>query len=203
MKEQPTTVSYFAFGDSLTQGVGAARPDQHWVSQYFSHLRCSDQCTLRNFGVSGMTSSELFTLINIPSIARLIPNATHISISTGGCDFIQLYESGSITLKILFQTIRKVHSQVDQILAFIRSHAPQAIVHLLGFYIPVPAYELGEKQASWFVQSLNKNYEKVCRQYQARLVNPFDRFYRRFDYFYDEVHPNQAGHDEIAKLFIH
>ncbi|RAL24028.1 GDSL-type esterase/lipase family protein [Thermoflavimicrobium daqui] len=201
-KEHTASVSYLAFGDSLTQGVGAASPNQHWVSQYFNHLRISDHCTYRNFGISGMTSTELFTLLNIPSLSRLIPQSTHISITTGGCDFIHLYESGSLSLKNLFQTIRKVQTQVEQILNIIRTQAPNAVVHLLGFYVPIPAYKLGEKQASWFVQTMNKCYERICNKYQIYMINPFDTFYHRFDYFCDEVHPNQSGYDEIAKLFV-
>jgi lysophospholipase L1-like esterase len=195
-------ISYLAFGDSLTEGIGATHPDKHWVTQYYQYLRSSDQCSFRNFGVSGMTSTELFSFLNLPSVMRQFPRATHMTITTGGCDFIQLYEDGKLTGKHLIQTIKKVHDQVKQILHLIRSHNPHVTIHLLGFYLPLPAYQMGLKKATWFIQLLNKGYAKLCKMHQVNLINPFYIFLNRHDYFCDEVHPNQAGYDEIARMLI-
>ncbi len=196
------SISYLALGDSLTEGIGAASLDRHWVSQYFRHLAHSEHCSLRNLGVSGMTSRELYSLINIPSFTRLIPRSTHITITTGGCDFIELYENNSLSFGKLLKVTRNVLTQVEQILAQIRTLAPQAQIQILGFYLPIPAYKLGEKRAVSFAQMMNKCYGNIGQKFQAQLINPFDTFFKRFDYFVDEVHPNQAGYDAISQLFI-
>lgn len=202
MENGMTPVSYLALGDSLTEGIGAVSPNQHFVAQYFNHLKQSELCQMRNFGVSGMTSSELLNLITNPAVTRLLPRLTHISITTGGCDFIEMYENGPLTLRRLVKTVKKVHSQVKQILSWLRQHSPDATMQLLGFYIPLPAYELGVNKASYLVQWMNQTYAHLCQKYHAQLVNPFDTFFNRFDYFCDEVHPNQQGYDQLARLFV-
>ncbi|MBA4492895.1 SGNH/GDSL hydrolase family protein [Paenactinomyces guangxiensis] len=197
-----TPVSYLALGDSLTEGIGAVSPEQHFVAQYFRHLQHSDHCQMRNWGVSGMRSSELLNLVSNSGIIRLLPRLSHLSITTGGCDFIEMYESGPLSLKKILGTIRKVQDNVKQILQVVRNHNPQANVYLLGFYIPLPAYELGVKKSSLFVKSMNQNYEQLCRKFGVNFINPFETFYKRFEYFSDEVHPNQQGYDQLAQLFI-
>jgi lysophospholipase L1-like esterase len=34
------------------------------------------------------------------------------------------------------------------------------------------------------------------------MVDPYPSFLNRKEYFADEVHPNQTGYDELARLFI-
>ncbi|SEM71277.1 Lysophospholipase L1 [Lihuaxuella thermophila] len=202
MESLSTPVSYLALGDSLTEGIGAVSPQQHFVAQFFRHLQHSKQCHMRNWGISGMTSAELLSLVTTPGVTRLLPRLTHLSITTGGCDFIEMYEKGPMRLRTILQTIRMVQDRVARILEVIRTHNGQSTVYLLGFYIPLPAYELGVKKASLFVQTMNHAYAQLCRKYHVHFINPFDTFYNRFDYFADEVHPNQQGYDQLARLFI-
>jgi lysophospholipase L1-like esterase len=203
MNEQRISpIAYLALGDSLTEGIGANNSSAHFVAQYFKHLRHSNQCYVRNFGISGMTSDELLSLVNNPAMIRLLPKVNHITITTGGCDFINLYENNELTLKKIIRTTRKLQDNVKKILTLVRKENPAAVLRVLGFYIPLPAYEIGVGKASFLIQSLNRAYEKICNQFGAKLVDPFDVFLNRKDYFSDEVHPNQTGYDELAKLFI-
>lgn len=67
MKEsQP--IRYLALGDSLTEGIGADHPKRCVVSQFFDSLRHSAECQLKNFGISGTTSSELLRFTTKPSL---------------------------------------------------------------------------------------------------------------------------------------
>jgi lysophospholipase L1-like esterase len=197
-----TSISYLALGDSLTEGIGATSPDHHFVAQYFQHLKRSKLCTMRNFGVSGMTSYELFSFINNPVFFRLLPRHTHISITTGGCDFIEAYQSPEFGIRSLLRTIQTVKIQAREILKLVRKYNSHALIYLLGFYIPVPAYQYGLNKVSFLVQTMNNHYGELCKEYKVNLVNPFPTFLNRLDYFCDEVHPNQQGYDEIAKLFM-
>jgi lysophospholipase L1-like esterase len=191
-----------ALGDSLTEGIGASSPSRHFVAQYFVHLRQTEQCQLRNFGISGMTSGELLDLIAHPAVARLIPQVTHISITSGGCDFIDVYEKGKVTLRDILKTSKRLQENMRKILTLIREGNPLATLHVLGFYIPLPAYEFGSGQVAFLVQMFNRAYEKICSRFGATFVNPYESFLHRKDYFSDEVHPNQQGYDELAKLFV-
>lgn len=195
-------ISYLALGDSITEGIGAITPEQNFVTQYFRQLKCSDQCQLRNWGVSGMRTRELLDLVLNPGMTRLFPRVTHISISIGGCDFIEMYESGPITHKRVGSTIKNVLNYSKEILYNIRQKSPQSKIQLLGFYMPLPAYDYEKKGASQIIQLTNYYYAKLCQKYQVQLVNPFKEFYQRKDFFSDEVHPNQEGYNRLAQLFI-
>lgn len=203
-KKKP--IIYIALGDSLTEGVGAQAPDHNLVSQFFRHLQKGDQCTVRNFGVSGMKSDELLTFVQNPAVLRILPKATHISITTGGNDFIEVYEKyddfSVKNLKHVISTMKVVKNNAKKIIEVIRGANNHAVIHLLGFYVPQPAYEYGVNKVSGLIESMNNHYGDLCKEFKAHLVNPFESFLHRLDYFSDEVHPNQDGYDTLAQLFI-
>ncbi|MDN4595295.1 GDSL-type esterase/lipase family protein [Polycladomyces subterraneus] len=192
-------IAYLALGDSLTEGIGAHIP---FVEQFFDHLRRTDDCRVRNWGVSGMTSEELLSMLGNPGIGRLVARMSHITVTTGGCDFIRTYETDGVSIISLTRTMRRVQMQVDRILGMLRQYNPEATIHLLGFYLPLPAYEQGLWLATRLITSMNQAYQRLCRKHRVYWVDPFDTFLHRHDYFADEVHPNQKGHDQLARLFI-
>lgn len=204
VKKKP--ISYLALGDSLTEGVGASTPEHNLVSQFFRHLKKGEKCIVRNFGVSGMKTDELLTFVQNPAVLRFLPKATHISITTGGNDFIEVYEKyddfSVKNFKHVIQTMKVVKTNAKKIIEVIRGANNHAVIHLLGFYVPQPAYEYGVSKVSGLIQSMNDHYGDLCKEFQVELVNPFETFLNRLDYFSDEVHPNQQGYDELAKLFI-
>lgn len=192
---------YVALGDSLTEGIGAESPNNNFVSQVFQYLQHSNRCYMKNMGISGMKSGELLELIHNPGVQRILTRMTHCSITTGGCDFIHVYETGSLTIPRLLHAARQVHNHTRSILDFIRQQNPHSQLYVLGFYLPLPAYNMGIQQSSFLVKTLNRIYQALCDKYQAIMINPFDSFFQRFEYFYDDVHPNQKGYNELAKLF--
>ncbi|WP_124728005.1 SGNH/GDSL hydrolase family protein [Staphylospora marina] len=200
--EQLRPVAYLALGDSLTEGIGAESPDRHFVVRLFRKLRHSDDCRFRNWGVSGMTSAELLHFVENPAILRMLPKMTHISLTTGGCDFIRLYEAGTLTLRDVVKTAREIQQRLCRILSLIRGANPTVSIYLLGFYLPPPAYELGFQKAAMAVKMMNRMYTRICERYGVTFINPFYRFLNRHEWFCDEVHPNQRGHDEISELFL-
>lgn len=200
--EPPASVSYLAIGDSLTEGIGANSPRQHFVAQLFRYLKHTDHCHFRNWGISGMTSAECLQLVQNSAFQRLLPRLTHLTVTTGGCDFIELYEKQKLSISEILKSSRMVQRNVRQILSLIRRQNPRLTVYLLGFYIPLPAYEMGIEQAKRFVQAMNRTYMNLCERFRVNMVNPYPIFLDRKEYFSDEVHPNQTGYDELARLFI-
>ncbi|MCS1350168.1 GDSL-type esterase/lipase family protein [Mechercharimyces sp. CAU 1602] len=193
-------VVYLALGDSLTEGVGAERMDCSFAHQFFEQLSRSDQCVMRNWGISGLTSGELFHLLQTSACQRLLPSCSHISVTIGGGDFIDLYRSG-LTMPKIYRTMNQVIEQVSQSLEVIRKYNPEGMVYVLGYYIPRPAYDIALPLASYLLRRMNRSMMKICKKYQGELVDPFDSFYQRYDYFADDVHPNQMGYDALAALF--
>ncbi|OYD08937.1 SGNH/GDSL hydrolase family protein [Paludifilum halophilum] len=194
-------ITYLALGDSLTEGVGAARPDSCFAAQYFRHIKVSERCRMRNMGISGLTSLELYSLIETPAIRKLLPRVSHITITTGGCDFIDWYESGRHFMELV-RTMRRVRAQVEQLLQLVRQANDSATIYMLGFYLPLPAYEMGFLLGSRVLRSVNRAYREICKKNRVQLIDPFDSFLHRRDFFFDEVHPNQQGYDALARLFI-
>jgi lysophospholipase L1-like esterase len=132
----------------------------------------------------------------------MITRATHLSISTGGCDFIDLWEKNLISWTNLIQTIQRVNQNARKILSFLRSQNPQADMYVLGFYLPLPAYQFGVKRVKWMVKRLNRCYQAICKENRAYFLDPFDLFFEKRELFADEVHPNQKGYNVIAEHFI-
>lgn len=196
-------IRYLALGDSLTEGIGADHPKSCVVSQFFDSLRHSTECQLKNFGISGTTSSELLDLLGSPAYTRMLPQMNVISITTGGCDFIKIYENNQFTFQNILRTCRQLQHNVNKILSVIRSHNPTAVIHLMGLYLPLPAYDFGFRVADFVVQSMNRTYAQISQSFQVQFINPYESFLHRKDYFADEVHPNQKGHDQLAQLWIH
>ncbi|PTM59892.1 SGNH/GDSL hydrolase family protein [Desmospora activa] len=195
-------ITYLALGDSLTEGIGASGPDRHLVAQYFTHMRNSDQCRVINMGISGLTSAELCHLVQSPALEKLIPRVSHITVTTGGCDFIAWYEGEGVNLPGLARTMKRVVKQVEQLLSHLRRLNPEATIEILGFYMPVPAYKHSVAIASRAVRTLNRAYRYLSKRYGAVLIDPFELFFNRIDYFADEVHPNQQGYDALVQLFL-
>lgn len=48
----------------------------------------------------------------------------------------------------------------------------------------------------------SQTYEQISKSFQVSFIDPYHSFLHRKDYFADEVHPNQKGHDQLAKLWI-
>lgn len=83
----------------------------------------------------------------------MLPNMNIITITTGGCDFIKIYESDQLTLQNILKTCHQIRRNVNNILSLIRTHNPTAVIHLMGLYLPPPAYDIGFKLANYVVQS--------------------------------------------------
>ncbi|MDR6225293.1 SGNH/GDSL hydrolase family protein [Desmospora profundinema] len=194
-------ITYLALGDSLTEGVGASTPDRHLVAQYFEHIRNTDHCRVINMGISGLTSTELYDLVQSPGLHKLIPRASHITLTTGGCDFIKWYEDGD-SLIGLARTMKRVVNQVDQLLSHLRQLNPDASMGILGFYMPLPAYEMGYTIAARALKTMNVAYNQLAKRHKSVMIDPFEVFLNRKEYFADEVHPNQQGYDVLARLLL-
>ncbi|MEN9406388.1 MAG: hypothetical protein RLZ12_672 [Bacillota bacterium] len=201
-KKEKKSVLFIALGDSLTEGIGLAGVKGHWLDKCFQKLKCSTQCSWRNLGISGLTSSELLTLLSIPAFECLLARATHISITTGGCDFIEVYNEWGMDKVKFIERMEEVALRTKDIMEQIRKLNAAAKLYLLGFYIPKPAYQLDIDEVSVLVQNMNKTYCKICKRAQAVLIDPFAAFFNRFDYFHDEVHPNQDGYNCLAELAL-
>lgn len=202
MEEEKKPILYIALGDSLTEGVGAQRPNTHWVAQFFDKMKHSDKCNLRNLGISGITSAELSELLSTTAFKRLIPKASHISVTIGGNDFIQLYEEFGTKKSKLLEKMDEVSGATAKILERIRELNPDAQLYLMGFFLPIPAYTIDVDLATITIKDMNKYYKNMCKKLSANLINPFDLFLNRKDYFHDEVHPNQEGYNKLASLAI-
>ena len=193
-------ITYLALGDSLTEGVGADGPDSHFVAQHFQGLKCSQGCRLINLGISGLTSDELYELVGTPAIRKLIPRVSHITITTGGCDFIDWFEAGA-SISGLMTTMKKVRRQIKQIFQSVRELNSIARVQVLGLYLPLPAYEQNFSLACRTVKKMNREYEQLCSKNGMQLIDPFSAFLHHQEFFADEVRPNQQGYDVLARLF--
>ncbi|NOU98960.1 GDSL-type esterase/lipase family protein [Paenibacillus planticolens] len=198
------TITYLAFGDSLTVGFGA--PDGRGF--VYSFRRKVEQLLnvpvqFIQAGTNGATTSELLqTLESDPQIQKDIQAADIITITAGGNDLIQaaipfFYENDAAYLKTALQTYeanyKKIMTQIETLRQGIDT---PFLIALIGLYNPLPQVP----ESAYWVQRFNLFLRKL-EQAHIHIVQVYDAFVGQDTRYIseDSIHPNEDGYDELAR----
>ncbi|GAB7386558.1 GDSL-type esterase/lipase family protein [Bacillaceae bacterium] len=201
MENMDNKVYYVALGDSLTEGIGASKPERSFPARFFQAIRQTDACRYVNHGKAGRSSGELLQYLREPRVRMELQRANCVTITTGGIDMLRAYERGA-SLAGYMRAIQTLRDNLEHILELVRKFNPQTPVLLLGLYNPgSPRHGLFHF-ATGLLRKINRMYERTARVFGAGTVDPLPSFLNKPHLLADEVHPNDLGYKILSDLFV-
>ncbi|MDQ0177115.1 S-layer homology domain-containing protein [Bacillus chungangensis] len=217
-------IHYVSLGDSLAAGQTPNKQfDLSYGDYLANHLKEIDALGSfdKRFAVSGYTTKNVLDDMianierpdvsgNSASIQDVLANATYITISAGANDLLQKViddKTGSITidLGIIEDALKEVHLNTSQIIAEIKKMQPNAVIHVMGYYNPLP--HLPERQqliVKMLLHSLNQTLQQAANHGDAIYVSTAEAFNENAKAYLPnplDIHPNREGYLVIANRF--
>lgn len=217
-------IHYVSLGDSLAAGQTPNKQFDLSFGDYLAH-HLKEINTLgsfdKRFAVSGYTTKNVLDDMianiekpdvsgNTASIQDVLANATYITISAGANDLLQKViddKTGSITvdLGIIEAALKEVHLNTSQIIAEIKKMQPNAAIHVMGYYNPLPY--LPEHQqliVKMLLHSLNQTLQQAANHGGAIFVSTAEAFNKDAKTYLPnplDIHPNRDGYLVLANRF--
>lgn len=199
---------YVALGDSITAGYGVI-PQCSFPSLYANYLRrkCPDLCLL-NFGVNGLTTKGLLTLLlSHERIRNAVASASLITLTMGSNDLLRFIRTGnfSVNMSQIPLLLNTLNQTLFQSGAVLRQLNPRAAIKIGTIYNPLSAGPFAQyyTAAQGILNQTNSIFASWAKCYGADLVN-LDQVISGKELLLntqDHVHPNAAGYQVIATAF--
>lgn len=201
------SIDYVAVGDSLTVGVGASFMSPGFVhrfackmqSHYEEHV-CPDI-----YAKSGITSEEVLSIFQQPTVMNRVKEAEIITITAGGNDLIdatKTYEEQQNQI-VFIQALKKCCQNYKRILATIydaKGKSNPFSIMILDLYNPFPQIPLAEK----WIRAFNQHIHSYSSKPYVKII-PVYSLFRHHEQEYlskDHVHPNDLGYQKMAQLLF-
>lgn len=202
---------YAALGDSITYGYSSSSDQSRYVTLIQSSLAKQQPVNLFLHAKPGWTSRQLL------KAARRVPDviwaeARLVTIMIGGNDLLHaipwLIDGNSSRL---IKVADKVRENVSELVHLVKR--PSSIVLLGTLYNPFPNSFLAEE----YTEAINKSIRSIAQRERVHLADVRKHFYRREHEFVDgyrqgkirdirlignPIHPNDDGHEAIARVFL-
>lgn len=197
------TAAYFAFGDSLTAGVGTT-PGGGFAYQYHHKLEESLGKGIKFMisGTTGALSGELLQKLRTQAwIKSAVQEAQLITITAGGNDLIQaavpFFMQGQSDH--LISALRKFVVNARQIVSTIHSIKASCepyLILIIGLYNPVSAVPI----SGIWVRKFNR-YMQALQRGKTVYVDVYHAFQNKEDYLLsdDFIHPNALGYHVMTR----
>jgi len=202
---------YAALGDSITHGYDASTTESAWVQRFLRNLSRTQTVNLYLHTKPGWTSGQLAkSLAKVPDV--IWAEAKLVTILVGGNDLLRASPrllNGNYTQ--VYKVAERVQDNLEAALATVRRK--DGIVILGTLYNPFPNSLLAEE----YTQTVNHSIRRVANR-NGTLVAELERlFHNREDQFIEgyrkgnlrdmrlfgnPIHPNDKGHEAIAKAFL-
>jgi lysophospholipase L1-like esterase len=199
---------YLALGDSITAGYGVGS----WLSfptLYGNFLRRHNpDLRMSNLGVNGLTTRGLLALLHSNhGLRQSVFRASLITLTIGSNDLLGLIRNTNQPLNAPYLPLilNNMSQNFAQVGEEIRRLNPNATVKVATLYNPLPAgpYAQYFAQAQGVLDKANVNIATWAKRYGFNVVY-LDREIRgkeRLLIGQDNLHPNSAGYQVIAKAF--
>lgn len=206
--DESTDIRLLALGDSLTRGTGDDTGKGYigYLKEQLSE-KTDKKITLYNYGIKGLTSTDLAEQVKQQEIQRQVSNATIIFITIGGNDLFQGGESlQNINEDSILSLADSYKTNLEEALSTLRLHNEQATIYLIGLYNPFSDLE-DSALTSQVVRNWNNQTAEISANYAKTIFVPtYDIFQQNVQtYLYtDHFHPNKQGYqlmaDRVASL---
>lgn len=199
--------TYLILGDSIGAGEGIANPDEASFGKIVADTIGYDYV---NDSVSGYNSDALLVHLELPSVKKDIENASLISLSIGGNDFLVDNMAALAFEAILFDSYDRFdeiaadfYDNFCKIIAKIKSYNPNAVLLVNNLYNP--RMGIGRDVYQQGVNRLNAVYERYLKEHPGSytIVDAASAIGDNSAYIaMDTIHPSAQGNIQIAKAVL-
>ena len=145
--DSKSAVSLVSLGDSLTEGVGDTTGRGGFVPLVATEIKDKfslTDVTTDNFGKSGDRSDQILKRLKASAEQqKALKDADIISITVGGNDLMKTVSKNlfsGLTLKTFTKPASTYQRQLTDLVAEIRTYAPDAPIYIFGIYNPFYLY---------------------------------------------------------------
>ncbi len=194
-----------ALGDSLASGTGDTT-GQGFAGRVAEAVRqqTGKSVGLYNFAVEGMRSETLASMIGSLEVKDHLEAANYILISIGGNDLKDLTDIPfGKQDQIYTEQLSAYLAHLENALQDIREINQEGMVVFLGLY-DLDYSDPGSRENA-YVLEWNYQTQLLLDKYANTVFVPaYDLFQLNMDryMFFDGIHPNDSGHEAIAKRII-
>ncbi len=199
--------TYVILGDSIGAGEGIANPDE---ASFGKIIADTIGYKYVNDAVSGYNSEALLVHLELPSIKKNIQQASLISLSIGGNDFLVDNMAALAFEAILFENYERFNKIADdfydnfcKIIGKIKSYNPDAVLLVHNLYNP--RMGIGREVYQQGVDRLNAVYERYLKAHPGSYYIVDDESAIGDNSAYiavDTIHPTAQGNIQIAKAVL-
>ncbi|MGP7818957.1 SGNH/GDSL hydrolase family protein [Niallia sp. 01092] len=196
-------VQLLALGDSLTRGTGddAGKGYIGYLKEQLQ-AKTKETITLSNYGIKGLTSTQLADQVKQKEIQRQASNANILFLTIGGNDLFQGGQTLNNTNEDSIASFRKTYiNNLQTTLTTLRSVNKEAPIYIVGLYNPFSDLD-NHDTTSKVVRDWNTETAEICASYSAVIFVPtYDIFQQNVQsiLYSDHFHPNTKGYQLMAE----
>ncbi|MDN4075608.1 GDSL-type esterase/lipase family protein [Fictibacillus terranigra] len=198
---------HLALGDSVIQGRGSNQGGFIKMANNEMSALTFKKVQLDNQGISGATSSDLLTYLSSPGMSDRVKSADIITINIGGNDLVKLaLKEGPVKALQDYQNVKSTYEKnLIDIFSLIRKENPHAILVYNELYNAVDSEESFYPATKKLLNDWNLIAYETTSNYKPSVVIPSSEVLKpenRKEWIYDTIHPNEKGHERIARQMI-
>jgi lysophospholipase L1-like esterase len=208
MHEQADELVHVGLGDSVARGFGAA-DEKSYMEKASAEIekKTGKRVAFYNYGRNHLTSDGLLMMIQDTEIIESIQKANLISLNIGGNDLLKIAISKGPLEAI--QSLKKIKKDYQKnlkaIVTEIRNHNQHALIIFNELYNPLDSKESYYESSIKLLKIWNSVIYRNVKEAGACVVIPSSELFESLElqqWAFDEVHPNDFGHEVICKKMI-
>lgn len=215
-------LNYVALGNSLAAGflndppltIGKGYPV--FIEEGIEE-KTAYKIELANFGIGGYKTDDVLKQVrSIADVRDKIESADLITLDIGANDLLGAVDIGGIdpgdpasindAIENATEALEKVTINMNSILSEIRTLNEDAPIYVMGYYNALHYLDNDALQGiiSTVMGYLNDVIATSASNYDAYYVPTFDAFEGKYEQYLPkpDIHPNEAGYEVIANLFL-
>ncbi|RXZ00170.1 GDSL-type esterase/lipase family protein [Fictibacillus sp. S7] len=200
-------IHHLALGDSVIQGRGSTEGGFIKIANDEISSLTGKKAILDNQGISGATSGDLLRFLSTPDMKERIHSADLITINIGGNDLVTLaLKEGPVKALQDYANVKSSYqNNLVEIFSIIRKENPDAILVYNELYNAVDSEETFFPATKKLLNDWNLIAYETTANNKPSIVIPSSEVLKpenRKKWIYDAIHPNDKGHEMIAKQMI-
>ncbi|MED4128154.1 SGNH/GDSL hydrolase family protein [Shouchella miscanthi] len=200
--------TYLAIGDSLTTEDSLSHQQNGLITPYLQYLKktLKEPVCLKRLGEGTFTARKLYWYASNYQHEHLIYDASIITITAGGNDFLDAYEVAKLIqsdrplLQAEVVTFQAMETLLRYILATKEGSRQPFCVRVLNVYNPYPH----EEELDQAIQGYNKRLKTLEKSGAIQIIDAYQALQENTSMLLaiDHEQPNEQGYQKLIALLI-